>query len=413
MYQKIVMAVECVVIGFLFILLMICLYMPVRMNVLVANKLIYSGLNISSDDLYIEHVSLLGNKSSPEKTSVFNVSDSLIQVQTDKFSQKFVVNKVPIKDLEINYNGTIYQYSTLQKSKIEIKRSYVDGTSNYVKDFEIDTREPVVNKTNLPIQVGTSQYDFQVDPVKVDHIVAKYNAPIHKGDKFDLNNVSVTLLYEDGHEFQLDKFTTDFSGYINENMTIQLNLNQYGTCDLPLRFEEPLNVSISYAGSIYEGIPIDKDLFKIVLEFASEDYPVYVRDITLSEDTIYEPTKLTLTSLLYGDFDYDVEPVKIDTFDVRMNEGETGKTVRDLEVRYTDGYNLYVEPEDFVLNTPIEEVVPGATVFITWNGKDYSFVYRPNEVVAEPETDAPEPESETEYNYEPPEDDGIIISPLE
>ena len=331
----------------------------------------------------------------------------------DGITQRFSISKIPLKTIDIHYDSDVYTYSRLQKSHIIVRLEYADGSEEYVQDFDVDTSQIITRKMSVPITVGTMKksYDLEIDPIPLDHIDAQYTVPIYKGDEFDLSNVTVELVYEDGYRFRIDNFSTDFSGEINRNRSIKLDLGAtYGICTLDLELEQPDDCVIKYNRSIYEGMPIDPRFFDVSIKYPQEDLRHSAHDLTVSPAVITEPTTLTLQSEEYGEFEYDAVPILIVGMEGVYRVTDEGLELIKVRVSYDDSNTetWRTTDENFELLTDLSTVKPGDSIDFRYWDIDYSIVYDDgtlgNETVAdEEETVETEPATDAPAEEEPQE----------
>ena len=373
----------------------------------------YVGKDVLSGDMMVGSSSLLKRRKMIDDFSVINISDTAVKVIGDGIAQRFSISKIPLKTIDIHYDSDVYTYTRLQKSHIIMRLEYEDGFEEYVQDFDVDTSQIITRKMSVPITVGTMKksYDLEIDPIPLDYIDAQYTVPIYKGDKFDLSNVTVELVYEDGYRFKIDNVSTDFSGEINRNRSIKLDLGTiYGVCTLDLKLEQPDDCTIEYGRVIYEGTPINPGFFSVYVQYPAEDHRRQVTDLTVTPAVVTEPTTLALHSDEHGDFEYDVTPVPIESMEGVYTMTDAGLELADVRVTY-DGSHIetwHASDENFELLTDVSTVKPGDPIKFRYWDIDYSIVYDDgtlgNETaVDEEETVETEPATDAPVEEEPQE----------
>ena len=388
----------------------VVLFVPVKLHADYIGESCYEGMSMSIHDFVVYGESMVGFRTNVKNASVTLVGNDTVVVSGPAFSEQLAINRIPITDIQIEYNQDIYQYDKLNMKNFTVKGIYADGTERDINDFFVNVSGRVEGPEKLDFLIYEKEYPYELDPIMVSDIQATYSGDAIPGTEFDPDLVNVTVVFEDGETVRLDTATVNYSGKLKTGDKITVNCGMYGEVDLDLTVKEPYDVITSCVYDKYqEGVLLTKDSFDFALRYEGVAKPVVVSDFKVEPSVMHTSGNVMLISDIYGSYECYVDVLPIKEFRGIVEQDKYNDWEIDSLYRvYTDDegkeVKVSIEPEDVEVVSDFKGFKDGDEVRFKWNGEEYSFEGLLKESYDEKYAAVPEPESEPIPVPEEPEE---------
>ena len=253
--------------------------------------------------------------------------------------------------ISLTYNGTLYEGELADPQKIQA--SYTGNYFYQTDDLKTDTTDPTwtmpaYGNTRLVVHTELGDCEMTVSAIAVDHVEATYTDILYIGDKPMLQNIKVTVVYEDGTRKNVPVFKCELPETVISGSTARI-ISDLGNTTLTFDVEKPTDLHASYDGQVKEGDFVDPSKIH-VWSLTNEGKHIYYDRFDVIREQIFQDTILKVKT------NGKEIPCK-----VRCNQIESikingttyaGESLlnRELILRYSDGSAKTLTPGNYSWN---------------------------------------------------------------
>ena len=285
----------------------------------------------------------------------------------DENGKKVVGKEHTFKDpggISLSYNGVLYEGELADPQKMQ---AIYNGNYFYQTDnLKIDTTDvswtlPAYGDTNLIVHTDLGDCEMSIPAIAVDHVEAYYSDILYIGDKPMLQNIKVTVVYEDGRRKNVSSFKCEMPDSVIKGSTARI-MTDFGNTTLKFDVEKPTDLHASYDGQVKEGDYVDPSKIR-VWSLTNEGKHVYYDRFDAIRQQIFQDTVLKV-KVDGKEIPCRVHCNQIES--IRVNgiiyAGES-LLDRDLLLRYSDGSAKMLTAHDYQWNNDnmILSANPGKT----------------------------------------------------
>ena len=195
--------------------------------------------------------------------------------------------------ISLSYNGTLYEgeFADPQKLQASYTGNYFYQTDHLKTDVTDPTWNiPAYGDTSLIVHTDLGDGEITIPAIAVDHVEANYTDVLYTGDKPMLQNIKVTVVYEDGTRKNVPVFKCELPETVISGSTARI-ITDLGNTTLTFDVEKPTDLHASYDGQVKEGEFVDPSKIH-VWSLTNEGKHIYYDRFDVIRQQIFEDTVL-------------------------------------------------------------------------------------------------------------------------
>lgn len=203
---------------------------------------------------------------------------------------------------------SVYDDTVLTKDDVSVAAVTLFGRTFSVDDFTMTAGE---YNTSLEVFYRELSRTADLSLVPIREIRASYGEPVYVSDTLRMDQVTVTLEYEDGTEHVLDSFVMEpYTAGMTTADSITIS-TVFGDTSLIVEPIIPTSIRAEYDGVPTAGDSFDQKAVRVYLEFEDgTERQISDFEVIDAPEVISEDASLTVTTA-YGDTTLTLEPVKV------------------------------------------------------------------------------------------------------
>lgn len=336
--NKKTVSVFCLMVCLFLAFLLFGLFVPVRLTIIDIPTPFYADIQLCSDNVSVQYVSLFGVKRPATDVYGTQNTDGTVQIWSKYLSYVHQYDVMTPKQINVTYDDDdgVYVGQSVDASKIHVSATYDDGVRD-VEWFEVsDDIIPLSSNVTIPVKTMCGMTDVTLKVIQPKDVKAVYQADCQMGDMFDRNNVVVSLVYPDDTEFQIDDFIIpDALTYLSDDNVVTV-VTDYGNASLHIVPNNATRLEVSYDKDVYVGDKLDVSHVQLKIG----DMIVPTSEITLEDAGVIKTQTDVLVTSKYGTVVLSIDPIKVQSCKLVVQQSVVGDvlpSINSVYIRFTDG----------------------------------------------------------------------------
>ncbi len=267
-------------------------------------------------------------------------------------------------------DGPVYEKDTLTKSDLKVTSISLFGIPRTVTHYSFTQSEEGID---LNYQLVKKKQ--KLDIVALKELKATYDGSLYQWDAPDEKNISVTAVFADGSEKEVEDFSCDLPEEVDEDSSVEVSC-LYGETNLQLSPIKVDHLEATYKGSVYQGEKFKPKKVRLKLVYTDGEKKK-VKDFTVEEASTVDDTKEVAVSSRYGDTICTIQAIGVNWVELDSDSGAYEEdTLSDMNMifHYDDGEEKKISADQvsFEDDTSRELVYGENTFNFSYGGKTYS-----------------------------------------